>query len=66
MNLKGDLRKYNKGPTATKRLTERIVLMITPTMLYAIEKLIKKGKAANKSEFIRHVVTNHLNHINGW
>ena len=62
-----DQRKYNKGPKIFhRRLTERVIVLLTPTMLHAIEKSVKKGKYANKSEFIRLIVINHLNKMKEW
>lgn len=66
MNLRIDQRKYNRGQKLPKKLTERIVVLVTPQTLKSITKLIKKGDFPNKSEFVRYVIRNYFDGFNSW
>ena len=61
-----DMRIFNKGPKKTKRLTERIQIVVTPKMMDSIDNLLDKRYFFNRSEFVRHLITRYLDSKKEW
>ena len=57
---------FNKGPQKSKRLTERIQLVVTPKMMASVDNLVDKGYFLNRSEFVRHAITRYLDDEKEW
>lgn len=51
-----DMRKFNGPGRHNGNLTERISILVTPTIYKKIQKLVKKGIFPNKCEFGRYLI----------
>ena len=61
-----DMRAFNKGPRSPKRLTEQLIVYVTPQMSKAIMRLIEEGYFPSRSEFLRHLITRYLDNKKSW
>jgi hypothetical protein len=59
-----DMRKYHPKTNYSKIvLTERISMALTTKMLKGIDMIVASGKFPNRSEFIRHLITNYFDEV---